>query len=83
MASRVGGIPEIIESGIDGILVAPEDSRALQRALTGIASSRSMKEELGHAARAKVLAKFSLDKTYELVRSLYDLILGNTYKRRS
>jgi len=81
VASRVGGIPEIIDDGEDGILVPPEDSAALRKSLKGLAASKARREDLGLAARNKVVRRFSPEKTYELMKSLYDAVLEGGYRR--
>jgi glycosyltransferase involved in cell wall biosynthesis len=52
IATAVGGVPEIIESGVNGILVPPGDSEALGRALASIAADEAMLEALRDGARA-------------------------------
>ncbi len=81
VASRVGGIPEIIKDDVDGILVPPGDGHSLLKSLSRLAESRARREDLGCAARSKVVNEFSLDKTYELVRSLYSIVLEDNYVR--
>ena len=82
IASHVGGIPEIIDDGVDGILVPREDSGALKKALEGLAASAARRGDLGCAARDKVVCKFSPEKTYELLKSLYKAVLEGGYRRR-
>jgi len=50
VASRVGGIPDVIEEGANGLLVPPGDATALAGALERVLSDRALAERLGAAA---------------------------------
>jgi glycosyltransferase involved in cell wall biosynthesis len=52
IATAVGGVPEIIESGVNGILVEPGDAEALCTAMASIASDHELLESLRSGARA-------------------------------
>ena len=54
VASRVGGIPELIQEGVTGRLVAPEDPEALAKALVGILEDGEMAADMGREARSAV-----------------------------
>lgn len=62
VASRVGGIPEIIEHGKSGLLVPPEDDVALAAALSELAGSPERRRQLGDGARARVLDRFRIEQ---------------------
>lgn len=53
VASRVGGVPELVIDEVTGLLVAPEDVEALSGALSRLASSRDLCERLGAAGRRR------------------------------
>lgn len=53
VASRVGGVPEVLEDGVDALLVPPEDPAALAGAVIGMASDPALRSSLGSAARAR------------------------------
>lgn len=53
IATRVGGVPEIVEDGKDGILIAPGSLRGLSKALKQLAGSSRLREALGRAAQRK------------------------------
>lgn len=61
VASRVGGIPEAIEDGRSGVLVAPEDPAALADALSRILDAPERAASLAREARARAEAEFSID----------------------
>ncbi|HEV7216135.1 MAG TPA: glycosyltransferase family 4 protein [Chloroflexota bacterium] len=54
IASRVGGIPEIVADGVGGILVPPGDISALARALCRLRNDASLCRQMGAAARRNV-----------------------------
>jgi glycosyltransferase involved in cell wall biosynthesis len=58
VAARVGGVPEIVTHGKDGLLVAPDDAEALAHALSTLAGDESLKNRLAAAGHARV-ADFS------------------------
>ncbi|WP_448625440.1 glycosyltransferase family 4 protein [Geodermatophilus sp. URMC 64] len=60
VASRVGGLPEIIRDGETGLLVDPDDPRALADAIIRLLSDPALAAELGRAGRADAQARFSM-----------------------
>jgi len=61
VASRMAGIPELVEDRVGGLLVEPGDTAALADALMELARDRDLRDRLGRAGRARVLAEFDLD----------------------
>jgi glycosyltransferase involved in cell wall biosynthesis len=59
VASRVGGIPEQVRDGVEGILVSPGDTRALAAAMLRVAGDRELARRLGSAGRQRVLEMFA------------------------
>jgi len=70
VATRITGIPELIEDGADGILVPPSDEDALARALEGLLADASLREKLGKRGREKVLNRYNLDDNCRLMGDL-------------
>jgi glycosyltransferase involved in cell wall biosynthesis len=77
VGSRVGGIPDIVEDGVSGLLVPPEDARALADALVRALSDRALAEGLGAAAHAAVQPWLATPEEYaRRIRELVDEITG-------
>jgi glycosyltransferase involved in cell wall biosynthesis len=75
VATRVGGIPEIVEDGVSGILVPPRDPAALAAAMVRLAGDAGLRARLGEAGKVRA-REFSADRTEERTRALYDEVLG-------
>ncbi len=62
IASNVGGIPEIIEDGVTGILVSPRDSLALAEAITMLINDSELCKKMGDAGCKRAKQLFSLNR---------------------
>ncbi len=71
IASRVGGIPEVVEHGRSGVLVPPGDPGALSDAVLNLASDRCLRQRLGAAARVQFEARFSAERMVAQIEALY------------
>ncbi len=76
IASRVSGVVDIIEDGVDGILIPSEDPQALASAMKPIITDPELAVRLGERARRKVSSEFSLDSVAERYSDLYNQIYG-------
>jgi glycosyltransferase involved in cell wall biosynthesis len=70
VASEVGGLPEVIRSGVDGILVPATDYEAAAAHIRQLSENAGMCRTLGLAARATVLKRFTVART---ARRLLDI----------
>ncbi|MGH8468036.1 MAG: glycosyltransferase family 4 protein [Gammaproteobacteria bacterium] len=70
VASRVGGIPEIVDDGDTGLLVVPDDVKALIPALDRVLSDTEFARGLGERLHRRVAADFSWKRAYEGYRAL-------------
>ena len=65
VASRVGGIPEILTDGITGRLVAPDDPAELALCLRSLLDSPAASQEIGARLRQHVLSNFTWNVAHE------------------
>src|SRR5262249_50044646 len=70
VASRVGGIPEIIDDGETGLLVPPDDPRSLAAALNRVLFDADLARGLGERLHRRVVADFSWTRASEKYRTL-------------
>ncbi len=71
VASRTGGIVDVVEDGGSGCLVAPGDPVALGEALLRLASDGALRSRMGHEARAIALARFDQRDGIARYRALF------------
>jgi glycosyltransferase involved in cell wall biosynthesis len=71
VASRVGGIPEIVEDKKEAVLVPAKDAEALASAIGMIAGSSERRAELARAARERVKTQFSIQSSATQMREMY------------
>jgi glycosyltransferase involved in cell wall biosynthesis len=77
VASRVGGIPEVIVDGVTGVLVEPGDSDALARAIISLLNEPEKAKAMGERARQAVEEKYSFGRMLDRMLRLYrDLSAG-------
>jgi glycosyltransferase involved in cell wall biosynthesis len=75
VATRAGGIPELVEDGVDGLLVEPGDTEALAAALARLAADAELRGRLAAAARERARALDAEEVAGRLGR-LYDSLLA-------
>ena len=77
VATRVGGIPELIEDGVTGILTAPGDAAAFADALGRLVENPRLRTSMGQAARRRIAAKFSLASQVDSLLAMWSRILSS------
>lgn len=73
---RAGGMPEVVDDGLNGILVPPGDSAALADAILELAASAPRRAALGAAGRARFVQHFTAARMAQSSMPLYDLARG-------
>ena len=76
IATDVGGNPEVIEDGREGILVPPADSEALAEAMILLAGNPDLRQRLGENARARIRQDFDAEVIMRRISTLYEKLLA-------
>lgn len=75
LATRVGGVPEQLEDGRTGVLVAPGDASALKEALGRLCADAGLRERLGRAAAERFQKVYTAKASVDRYRVLYQSLL--------
>jgi glycosyltransferase involved in cell wall biosynthesis len=77
VATRVGGIPELVRDGVDGLLVPPKEPGALAHAMLELLSDPQLRDRMGASARARVESSFTTESMVRQIETLYVRLLRN------
>jgi glycosyltransferase involved in cell wall biosynthesis len=80
VATRVGGLPDVVEDGRTGLLVPRRDPAALAAALTGLLTDRPRLARMS-AAAGDALEGYTIDRTVARFADLYDTLLNGSGER--
>lgn len=75
ISTDVGGIREVVQDGISGILVPPKDPQALAHAITTLLTDPVRREEMGRQGRRIIEENFELHKMIDKVEECYEKVL--------
>ena len=76
VATRVAGVPEVVDDGRTGLLVAPGDASELGHALARLCTDAELRRRMGRDGRAAVLPRFGVDGYVKAITELYDRLLN-------
>lgn len=76
VATAVGALPDVVEDGVTGVLVAPRDPAALADALARVAGDRSLARTMGDAARRRAHENYDLRASVRRYEELYVELLS-------
>ena len=76
VATRVGGVPDVVRDGEDGFLVELGDVRELAGALARLADDPELRVRMGEAGRARVLPRYAVQRLVDDVDRLYSALLA-------
>ena len=76
VATRTGGIPEIVEDGVNGVLVPPRDHAAMAKAIVGLLRNAEERGRMGEAGLARVQARFTVERMVAETASVYERVGG-------
>lgn len=78
VATRVGGIPEVVHDGTTGVLSAPGDCDELSEAILKLIQSPSVRQRMGECGRRRALELFHSDRMLAQYRALYAQLTAPT-----
>jgi len=81
IASRVGGLPEVVEDGVTGFLLDCGDTEGMARAALRVLESDELRADMGRRARASALNRFSSEKIIPMYEDYYREVLGRREAR--
>jgi glycosyltransferase involved in cell wall biosynthesis len=71
VATKAGGIPEIVEEGVNGLLVPPRDHLALAEAIVRALKDEALRRRLGDAGFARVNERFTVERMVQQTADVY------------
>ncbi len=77
VATRIGGIADVVEDGTTGVLVPPENAPALADAIINLLAEPRSRERIGEAARTEILQSYTAEATARAVVDLYEDLVVN------
>jgi glycosyltransferase involved in cell wall biosynthesis len=83
VATRVGGVPQVISPGDNGLLVEPGDTDGLRQSLKRLLVEADLRGRLAHAARRTIEQKYSFAARMQKVRAVYEQVLSGIRPQRS
>jgi len=76
VASRVGGIPEVVDDGVTGLLVTPDDPPALTAAMNTLLADPARAQAMGRAGRDRAVTEFGWPAVARQTAALYESLIG-------
>jgi len=75
VATRVGGVPELLDDGESGIIVSPSDPEGLAEGIIKVLNEPKATEEMGKRGRESAMSRYRIDILTENIANLYERIL--------
>ncbi len=82
VASRVGGIPDLVREGVNGLLVPPNDEEALCGALVRLLTDERQRQDLGSGARRSIEQKHSSEAMVNEIHDFYAVLMSGKFPGR-
>jgi glycosyltransferase involved in cell wall biosynthesis len=79
VATRTGGIPEVVEDRVNGLLVEPRDDQALAAAIVELLTDGSRRRTMGEAGLARVRDRFTVDRMVAGTAAAYSRVAGTLH----
>ena len=82
VATRVGGVPALVDDGDHALLAPPRDARALAGAVGRLLTDTSLRERLGRNARERQRREFDIRSTVTALEDLYEALFAASRRGR-
>ncbi len=79
VATRAGGIPEVVDEGVTGLLVPPRDHAALADAILALVGDPARRQAMGEAGFARVNEKFTVERMVAGTAAVYARVAGTPH----
>jgi len=76
VATRAGGIPEVVDDGVTGLLVAPRDHAAMAGAIVRLLTDEGVRRRMGEAGFARVSERFTVERMVAETAAVYARVAG-------
>lgn len=76
ICTSVGGVPELVEDGLNGLLVEPENPQTLAKAVLRLIEDRQYGERLGEAGYRRVCESFTFEQQSSKLENIYSQVLA-------
>jgi glycosyltransferase involved in cell wall biosynthesis len=79
VATRTGGIPEVVEDGVTGHLAAPRDHTAMATLILALLADEGMRRRMGAAGLTRVQARFTVERMVAETAGVYARVAGTRH----
>jgi glycosyltransferase involved in cell wall biosynthesis len=83
VATTAGGIPEVVEDGVTGVLVPPRDHQAMADAIVRLLKDEGLRRRMGDAALARVRTRFSAERMVRETLGIYEQVTAAAVPART
>ena len=79
VATRTGGLPEVVDEGRTGFLVAPRDHHAMARSIIRMLREEPLRRQMGEAGLARVRDRFTVERMVAETAAVYKRVVGTPH----
>jgi L-malate glycosyltransferase len=81
VATDTGGIPEVVEQQVTGLVVPPRNHEAMAAAIVSLLTDEAVRRRMGDAGLARVKARFTVDRMVAETAAVYERVAGTPHVR--
>jgi len=79
VATQAGGMPEVVDEGRTGFLVAPRDHHTMARAIIRLLTEEPLRRQMGEAGFARVRERFTVERMVVETAAVYERVAGTPH----